>query len=419
MRRRGMFWLQLFKSAHPRVYAVIDRCLVLFVLLPCIVSFWAGLWMLLDLHLYPNDVPLSAWLCVAGGSIVMILFNFIQFELTARFLEPRFSFRNIVVKRLYTLVAAGANVFFCRGLWMVQDYYFGITTPSATFSFVFGASFLVILRASCNGISSPLGTAFDEHKSFFLIQTRFRATADRPLFLLADSVFSVAVVGALVIFEWRGLWVLLDLNLYPGKPTESILWCLSVGYLICIGVDVFQNQAAAVSAFLQEKRYWWLRLAFEDAFLIMAKMGVIAVWRGIWMFCDIVVANRDGPDQEARVWIPILVGYFTSTLLLHGNSLFVLEVVVDGGMTEGEGCRVDITMLEHYLKLWHSTRKPSGNTDGYVRNGKSSPMIVQKPEETIIESTDSGIDVDAAKENHIPFDNFDKRSYMLDDILVC
>lgn len=115
MRRRGMFWLQLFKSAHPRVYAVIDRCLVLFVLLPCIVSFWAGLWMLLDLHLYPNDVPLSAWLCVACGSIVMILFNFIQFELTARFLEPRFSFRNIVVKRLYTLVAAGANVFFCRG----------------------------------------------------------------------------------------------------------------------------------------------------------------------------------------------------------------------------------------------------------------------------------------------------------------
>ena len=110
-----MFWLQLFKTAHPRVYAVTDRCLVLFLLLPCIVAFWSGVWSVLDVHLYPKDHELSAWLCVACGAIIMSLFNFIQYELPARFLDPSFSFKNVAVKRLYTLVAAGANVFFCRG----------------------------------------------------------------------------------------------------------------------------------------------------------------------------------------------------------------------------------------------------------------------------------------------------------------
>ncbi|OQV12596.1 hypothetical protein BV898_13161 [Hypsibius exemplaris] len=369
--------LQAVKDAHPRLFLIADRCLVFFVLFPSVVAFWAGVWMFLDLHFYPEHVEWSAWCCVAAGAVILVFFNVVQYELTERFLEPGWKVRNVVIKRLYTLVAACANVFLCRGFWMVQDYYSGVNVPSACFSLVFGTSLLICLRASCNGVASPLGTAFDEHRSFFIIQTRFRAPADKPLFLLLDSVFSVTVIGCLVIFEWRGIWVLLDLLLFPEDSTASLIICLVFGYAICIIIDILQDQAIALSAYLESKNHWFLRLAFEDAYLLIAKLGVIAVWRGIWIFCENYVADRNGPEQFLRVYINIVIGYVVPTLLLHGNSLFVLEVVLDGGMVEGAGCRVRVTMLENYLKL--CARNFKAKKERALANGSSLPgLIIQR-----------------------------------------
>ena len=107
--------LQSFKDGFPRLYRLADRCLVFFVLFPSVVAFWAGVWMFLDLHFYKDNVVTSAWSCVAIGIIILVFFNVVQYELTEQFLEPGGRLRNIVIKRLYTLVAGCANVFLCRG----------------------------------------------------------------------------------------------------------------------------------------------------------------------------------------------------------------------------------------------------------------------------------------------------------------
>jgi hypothetical protein len=179
----------------------------------------------------------------------------------------------------------------------------------------------------------------------------FVLQADRPLLLLLDSVFSVTVIGTLVIFEWRGIWVLLDLLLFPEHPSMNITICIVFGYGICFIVDTLQNRTVALSAHLDSKKLWLLRLAFEDVYLFMAKLGVIALWHGLWVFCESVVTDREGPNELVRVWIPITIGYLVPTLLLHANSIFVLEVVLDGGLADGIGCRVRVTMLENYLKV--------------------------------------------------------------------
>ena len=55
-----------------------------------------------------------------------------------------------------------------------------------------------------------------------------QGTRDPGLYVL-DCLFSVLVIGSLVVFVWRGLWVLLDLTLFPGDPALS-----AFGSLVCI-----------------------------------------------------------------------------------------------------------------------------------------------------------------------------------------
>lgn len=43
---------------------------------------------------------------------------------------------------------------------------------------------------------------------------------DTALYIL-DCVFSVGVVGSLVVFVWRGSWALLDIFLFPEETIKS------------------------------------------------------------------------------------------------------------------------------------------------------------------------------------------------------
>jgi fatty acid desaturase len=70
--------LQTFREKCPRLFWVADRCLVFFVLLPSVVAFWAGIWVLLDLHFYPEDEVVGAWTCAAVGAIILVFFNVVH-----------------------------------------------------------------------------------------------------------------------------------------------------------------------------------------------------------------------------------------------------------------------------------------------------------------------------------------------------
>jgi len=50
-------------------------------------------------------------------------------------------------------------------------------------------------------------------------------TRDWSLYLL-DCAFSVGVVGTLVVFVWRGVWILIDIYLFPENPEYSAIGSL-------------------------------------------------------------------------------------------------------------------------------------------------------------------------------------------------
>lgn len=47
-----------------------------------------------------------------------------------------------------------------------------------------------------------------------------------PAFYFLDCAFSVLVIGTLVVFVWRSLWVMCDLLIYPDEPSLSALGSL-------------------------------------------------------------------------------------------------------------------------------------------------------------------------------------------------
>lgn len=52
-----------------------------------------------------------------------------------------------------------------------------------------------------------------------------------------DTLFSVFVIGTLVVIAWRGVWGIMDLTLYPGQKSKSA-W----GSLVSKNFKLFQNE---------------------------------------------------------------------------------------------------------------------------------------------------------------------------------
>lgn len=65
---------------------------------------------------------------------------------------------------------------------------------------------------------------------------RLQNTRDWSLYLL-DCAFSVGVVGTLVVFVWRGVWILIDIYLFPENPGYS-----AVGSLV--NISLYQRYPA-------------------------------------------------------------------------------------------------------------------------------------------------------------------------------
>ena len=69
----------------------------------------------------------------------------------------------------------------------MQDEFMGISTLSAAISLLNGTIILLLLRSSCNSIAVPLGTAYDEHNEFFLLETRFGVEVGEPSSTVHDQ----------------------------------------------------------------------------------------------------------------------------------------------------------------------------------------------------------------------------------------
>lgn len=78
--------------------------------------------------------------------------------------------------------------------------------------------------------------------SLFLLQS-----SDKTSLYILDCMFSVFVIGTLVVFVWRGAWVLLDIFLFP----EDITWSSWVSLVS----KTFLKYVTIVNKYLYNRQY--------------------------------------------------------------------------------------------------------------------------------------------------------------------
>lgn len=65
--------LKKMKSEHQITFAIIIAFAV--------IAFWRGIWGLMDLYIFPNNMELSLWISLVLGIIILVATNYVTKEL--------------------------------------------------------------------------------------------------------------------------------------------------------------------------------------------------------------------------------------------------------------------------------------------------------------------------------------------------
>ncbi|CAG2057275.1 unnamed protein product [Timema podura] len=232
-----------------------------------------------------------------------------------------------------------------------------------------------------------------------IIYTPFTGEKETSLYVL-DCVFSVTVIGSLVVFVWRGAWTILDIYLIPSSPDlsawgslgqiHSQIWCASSADRYQTQDDTYRDllyrrfltrdkRDAPPGCFFLYKRnqgrsqeglgvlgYGIVfftfalqtpmklvcnrlkgipRLLVADIYLFLSFCGTVNVWRGIWNLLNIYFIPE---NLELSYWVTYLVSLMILILLNCSNSILVRGVYIDGE-EEGGKC---VVFPCYYLRLY-------------------------------------------------------------------
>ncbi|VVC88141.1 unnamed protein product [Leptidea sinapis] len=249
---------------------------------PLTIIYWQATWELLDLYIYPEKELESAIVTTAIGLVFGLILSTLQHYFSERLTPEEGKVKYIVVTRLYTYLASIVNVSACRGVWNIleiaQRDWFSISVTT-----VLSAIALMILKGFRNVEAAPYSVALDDAEGYFDAPTFYRTSSRETALYILDCVFSVTVVGSLVVFVWRGSWALLDIFLFPADTTKSCWISLIAGY--CLVVITFSLQVPmrwAVSRLQGASR-----LLVADFYHLVSFLATVNVWRGVWGLLDI------------------------------------------------------------------------------------------------------------------------------------
>ncbi|XP_028156938.1 uncharacterized protein LOC114350361 isoform X2 [Ostrinia furnacalis] len=364
--------------AYSALLACADALFASVVVAPAVVTYWKSTWTLMDLYVLPEESVASAAACAAFGLCVDLLMCVLQTQLTEHLSPDRGRLTYYVLSRLCTCVAGVACVGAWRGVWNLLNECTGdnartllSTTAAATLS-------LAALRTLRNICAVPFAVAVDSPQDFFYVPTMFRTSSRETALYVLDCVFSVAVVGSLVVFVWRGSWALLDIFLFPEDPVKSCWTSLIVGYSVVIATFSLQAPIRWVTARLHGAP----RLLLADVYHLVSFIATVNVWRGFWGMLDIYFFPE---TPKLSNWCSHIASLVLLMLLNCSNSVLVRGVYIDAEEPAGE-C---VVFPCHYLRLFfHKERTKKRHKRALATAATRKPEIdssmpLQNPEEKV------------------------------------
>ncbi|XP_031335024.1 uncharacterized protein LOC116164911 isoform X2 [Photinus pyralis] len=331
-----------------QVLSVLDTVIALYVVTPLTIAHWRGTWELVE----RNRGSFPIWQVFLFASSMYLIFTVARqsFEDIAGCSGKNLPHKVILFlsRRLYTYAFACCSVLHWNSGFNILDTVFETflgrmqDRPSEVAYFAIAChAMLLISRSYRNILTVPFVIALDTKSGTFNFPTRFNTKIEEKTTLyVLDCLFSVFIIGTLVVFVWRGAWVLVDIYLFPENEYWSAWGSLVLGYTI-----------VAIAFLLQPMMRWicdrisgLLRLLVADVFLFFSFVGTVNVWRGIWNLLNLYFLPE---NMELSAWITHWVCLILLILLKCSNTLLVRGVYIDADEPAGK-C---VVFPVYYLRL--------------------------------------------------------------------
>uniref|UniRef100_A0A336MD46 CSON013295 protein n=1 Tax=Culicoides sonorensis TaxID=179676 RepID=A0A336MD46_CULSO len=362
------------RKCTKRLLHIFDTIISLFVISPLVIAHWRGTWNIVSSKYFKPTY------CFIIGSGLHVAFTLLREILHAEFVVPepgtkkcwKRKLRRFFITKAYTYCFSVGCIMQWRGGWDAFEEYFGKTLTPAILTSIILLIPLMGFRGLRNLLSAPMIIITDRKEFTFSFPTRFRTEGSRdPGLYVLDCLFSVLVIGTLVVFVWRGLWVFLDLELFPNNPIYSSWGSVLIGYSV-----------VAVTFALQPVMKWtcdrldgWRRVAAADIFLFFSFIGTINVWRGVWHVLDNYFLTD---DKLLGDWITHGVSMILLILLNCSNSVLVRGVYIDAEEPAGQ-C---VIFPVYYIRLFFQkerTKKQKRLLETLERQEQNNINLLEKP----------------------------------------
>ncbi|ETN58915.1 fuseless [Anopheles darlingi] len=368
---------------HEHLLQLIDYLYASLVVAPLVVGYWRGTWNLMAEYIYPSDLTTSLLVSLAIGIVGHLIFNLFQASFRQNLNADKHRIAFYVGSRVYTFLYAVVCVNGWRGGWQLIDLY---TTHDVLYVVLItlGCLFLLAcLKGVRNVMSAPFVIVNDSQQEYFDVPTYFKLTGSKdPGLYVLDCMFSVLVIGSLVVFVWRGLWVLLDLKLFPEDQGTSAWASVLIGY----GVTGVTFSLQPLMRWTCDRLTGFWRVVVADCFLFFSFIGTINVWRGVWQALDTFFL----PDQKLLSnWITHGASLLLLILLNCSNSVLVRGVYIDAEEPAGQ-C---VVFPVYYIRLFFQKernkkqrrlldtleRADLNSTAGVLQDKKPQPLPIVIP----------------------------------------
>ncbi|XP_014273204.1 uncharacterized protein fusl isoform X2 [Halyomorpha halys] len=344
------------------IITILDILISSFIVTPLLITFWWGTW---SYQVYSNSFPVSWSLYIS--TVLIFLLTLLR--------EPLYEKRmsgvlGLLIARIYIYLFAILCITQWNALFTILDLTMNIQMTLITVAI--SITLMSYLRSLGTLLGPPYFLFLDhKRKTVFIYPTMFQKGSTENLWVyLLDCVFSVCVIGMLVVFVWRGCWTILDTYLYPENIVLSTWMSLGIGYTI-VGIT-FALQPPM--KYLATELSGIPRMLIVDIYLLFSFCGTVNVWRGIWKIQDLYFFPE---KPELSYALSHFVPFLLLVLINSSNSILVRGVYIDGEEA-GAQC-VDFPC--YYLRLiFQSKRKDKILREAEKKSGEKDEQRLSEGE---------------------------------------
>ncbi|XP_059619238.1 uncharacterized protein LOC132263474 [Phlebotomus argentipes] len=357
-----------------RLLHVSDTIVSLLIITPLAVAHWRGTWTFMDYH----EEIFPPWHCFLLGSVLHTAFALLreslheEFSTTSDTKSICRTIKHFIISKTYTYIFSIACILQWRGGWAVLDYHFGHTPHVAIIVTAVTFVILVAIRCVRNTLAPPFVIIMDYRDSAFIFPTRFRIEGGhKPGLYVLDCAFSVLCVGTLVVFVWRGVWLLMDLYLFPTDTHLSAFLSLAIGYGTVAVIFAIQP----IMRWTCERLEGLWRVAATDVFLSLSFVGTVSIWRGVWYCIDFYFLPHYLIES---IWITHAASLILLAFLNCSNSVLLRGVYIDAEEPAGQ-CVVFPVYYIRQLFQKERSRKQKRLLNTLERHDNNTFLLIEDP----------------------------------------